>query len=132
MRRRLAADTDRRAQRGVRQDMAFGHPRMTAPLPPPRIAQVAPPLERVPPLAYGGTERVVHELTSELVRRGHEVTVFASGDSEVPGRLVPTVAKALRPAGIEADSGGWFAATVKMVAEQADEFDVIHSHLEWW
>jgi len=97
-----------------------------------RIAQVAPPIERVPPAAYGGTERVVHELTTELVRRGHDVTVFASGDSEVPCRLVPTVEKALRPAGIEADSGGWFATTVKMVAEQAAEFDVIHSHLEWW
>ena len=55
-----------------------------------RIAQVAPPIERVPPEMYGGTERVVHELIVELVRRGHEVTTFASGDSEVPGRLVPT------------------------------------------
>jgi glycosyltransferase involved in cell wall biosynthesis len=97
-----------------------------------RIAQVAPPIERVPPAAYGGTERVVHELTTELVKRGHDVTVFASGDSDVPCRLVPTVEQALRPAGIEADSGGWFATTVKMVAEQAEEFDVIHSHLEWW
>jgi len=97
-----------------------------------RIAQVAPPLERVPPLAYGGTERIIHELTTELVRRGHDVTVFASGDSEVPCRLVPTVDAALRPAGIEGDAGGWFAATVKQVVEHATEFDVIHSHLEWW
>ena len=97
-----------------------------------RIAQVAPPLERVPPLAYGGTERIIHELTTELVRRGHDVTVFASGDSDVPCRLVPTVDAALRPAGIEGDAGGWFAATVKQVVEQAAEFDVIHSHLEWW
>lgn len=97
-----------------------------------RIAQVAPPIERVPPAAYGGTERVVHELTLELVRRGHDVTLFASGDSDVPCRLVATVEEALRPAGIEADSGGWFATTVKMVAEQAADFDVIHSHLEWW
>lgn len=97
-----------------------------------RIAQVAPPLERVPPSAYGGTERIVHELTTELVRRGHDVTVFASGDSEVPGRLVPTVEKALRPAGVEGDAGGWFATTVQQVAEQATEFDVVHSHLEWW
>lgn len=97
-----------------------------------RIAQVAPPLERVPPSAYGGTERIVHELTSELVRRGHDVTVFASGDSDVPARLIPTVEAALRPAGIETDSSGWFAATVKAVLERATEFDVIHSHLEWW
>ena len=97
-----------------------------------RIAQVAPPLERVPPLAYGGTERIVYELTAELVRRGHDVTVFASGDSEVPGRLVPTVETALRPAGIERDAGGWFATTTQMVTDRADEFDVIHSHLEKW
>jgi glycosyltransferase involved in cell wall biosynthesis len=97
-----------------------------------RIAQVAPPLERVPPAAYGGTERVVDELTRQLVDRGHEVTTFASGDSEVAGRLVPTVERALRPAGIESDASGWFATTVKMVIEQAADFDVIHSHLEWW
>ena len=97
-----------------------------------RIAQVAPPLERVPPSGYGGTERIVHELTTELVRRGHDVTVFASGDSDVPGRLVPTVEQALRPAGIEGDAGGWFATTVQQVVEQAADFDVIHSHLEWW
>ena len=97
-----------------------------------RIAQVAPPVERVPPAAYGGTERVVHELTTQLVERGHDVTVFASGDSNVPGKLVPTVDRALRPAGIESDASGWFATTVKMVVEQGSEFDVIHSHLEWW
>jgi glycosyltransferase involved in cell wall biosynthesis len=97
-----------------------------------RIAQVAPPLERVPPEAYGGTERVVHELTTELVRRGHDVTVFASGDSDVPCRLIPTVDRALRPAGIEGDSGPWFAETMDMVAQHETEFDVIHSHLEWW
>ncbi|HUG30258.1 MAG TPA: glycosyltransferase family 4 protein [Candidatus Limnocylindria bacterium] len=97
-----------------------------------RIAQVAPPLERVPPLAYGGTERVIHELTSELVRRGHDVTVFASGDSDVPCRLIPTVDTALRPAGIEADARPLFASTVRAVTELATEFDVIHSHLEWW
>ena len=50
-----------------------------------RIAQVAPPIERVPPEGYGGTERVVFELIRELVARGHDVTTFASGDSEVPG-----------------------------------------------
>ena len=48
-----------------------------------RIAQVAPPLERVPPVAYGGTERIVHGLAMELAARGHEITVFASGDSDL-------------------------------------------------
>ncbi len=97
-----------------------------------RIAQVAPPLERVPPVAYGGTERIVHGLAMELAARGHELTVFASGDSDVPGTLVPTVDKALRPAGIEGDASGWFLATVQAVLERASEFDIIHSHLEWW
>jgi glycosyltransferase involved in cell wall biosynthesis len=97
-----------------------------------RIAQVAPPLERVPPVAYGGTERIVHELSTQLVARGHDVTVFASGDSDVPGRHIETVPTALRPAGSEDDPGGWFAATVNQVLERADEFDLIHSHLEWW
>ena len=69
-----------------------------------RIAQVAPPMERVPPLAYGGTERIVHGLVVELDRRGHAVTTFASGDSDVPGRLIATVPEALRPAGYTGDT----------------------------
>ncbi len=97
-----------------------------------RIAQVAPPLERVPPSAYGGTERVIHELTLELVRRGHDVTVFASGDSDVPARLIPTVDAAMRPAGVETDAKPLFVSTVQQVTERAAQFDVIHSHLEWW
>jgi glycosyltransferase involved in cell wall biosynthesis len=95
-----------------------------------RIAQVAPPLERVPPSAYGGTERIVHELTTELVRRGHEVTVFASADSIVPCRLVPTVETPLRPAGMEDDARPAFERTLEIVLEHAAEFDVIHAHLE--
>jgi glycosyltransferase involved in cell wall biosynthesis len=97
-----------------------------------RIAQVAPPLERVPPRGYGGTERVVHALVVELTRRGHEVTTFASGDSEIPGRHIPTVAEALRPAGFGGDSSGWFVATAMAVLERSAEFDVIHSHIEWY
>ena len=95
-----------------------------------RIAQVAPPFERVPPSAYGGTERIVHELTLELVRRGHEVTVFASGDSEVPGRLIPTVETAMRPAGIEIEGKPAMESTVEAVLAHGTEFDIIHSHLE--
>ncbi len=96
-----------------------------------RIAQVAPPLERVPPDRYGGTERVMHELIVELVGRGHDVTTFASGDSEVPGRHVPTVPVALRPAEFTDDPMGYFLTTMLAVLDRADEFDVIHSHLEW-
>ena len=96
-----------------------------------RIAQVAPPMERVPPLAYGGTERVVFELARELDARGHDVTTFASGDSDVPGRLVPIVPEALRPAGFSGDPSPYFYLTMRAVLDQAHEFDVIHSHLEW-
>ena len=96
-----------------------------------RIAQVAPPMERVPPKAYGGTERVVFELVKELDRRGHEVTTFASGDSEVPGRHVVTVPEALRPAGYTGDSLPYFNLTLLSVLDRIDEFDLIHSHLEW-
>lgn len=96
-----------------------------------RVAQVAPPLERVPPERYGGTERVVYELIVELDRRGHEVTTFASGDSEVPGRLVPTVPVALRPANVMDDPMAYFLSTILAVLDRQGEFDLIHSHLEW-
>jgi len=96
-----------------------------------RIAQVAPPLERVPPERYGGTERVMYELIVELVRRGHDVTTFASGDSEIPGRHIPTVPVALRPAEFKDDPMGYFFTTMLAVLDRQDEFDIIHSHLEW-
>lgn len=97
-----------------------------------RIAQVAPPIERVPPEGYGGTERVVHELVCELVRRGHDVTTFATGDSDVPGRLVPTVPRALRPGGFGGDISGYVMNTMLRVLDRQDDFDLIHSHLEWY
>jgi glycosyltransferase involved in cell wall biosynthesis len=96
-----------------------------------RIAQVAPPLERVPPTGYGGTERVVHALVTELVHRGHEVTTFASGDSAVPGTLVPVVPKALRPSGFGGDPWPQFCAELLEVLARESEFDLIHIHLEW-
>jgi glycosyltransferase involved in cell wall biosynthesis len=96
-----------------------------------RIAQAAPPFERVPPGAYGGTERIVHGLVLELDRRGHEVTTFASGDSSVPGRHIETVPKALRPIGYTGDSLPYMQQTLHAVLAHAHEFDVIHSHLEW-
>lgn len=97
-----------------------------------RIAQAAPPLERVPPEGYGGTERVVFELVRELTRRGHEVTTFASGDSDVPGHLIPTVPHALRPAGHGGDVSGHMLATMLQVLDHETEFDIVHSHLEWY
>lgn len=97
-----------------------------------RIAQVAPPIEPVPPRGYGGTERVVDALVTELHRRGHDVTTFASGDSAVRGALVPTVETALRPSGFGGDPGPWFLTTIEQVLERAHEFDVVHLHLEWF
>jgi glycosyltransferase involved in cell wall biosynthesis len=97
-----------------------------------RIAQVAPPLEAVPPLGYGGTERIVGELVVELDRRGHQVTTFASGDSHVPGRHVETVPLALRPIGFGDDPSASFRRTVELVLEQQDEFDLIHAHIDRW
>ena len=88
-------------------------------------------MERVPPTAYGGTERIVHGLVVELDRRGHEVTTFASGDSVVPGHHVATVPEALRPTGYLGDHAPWFQLTIREVVDRADQFDIIHSHLEW-
>ena len=94
-----------------------------------RIAQLAPLQESVPPAAYGGTERIVSWLTEELVHRGHDVTLFASGDSRTAARLVPVVPHALRPAAVR----DYQPATMLSVArafERAEEFDVIHAHLD--
>ena len=96
-----------------------------------RIAQVAPPMERVPPQAYGGTERVIAELVGELDRRGHEVTTFASADSIVPGRLIPTVSEALRLSTFDGDPSNYVLLTVQSLLDHASEFDIIHSHLDW-
>jgi glycosyltransferase involved in cell wall biosynthesis len=97
-----------------------------------RIAQVAPPLEAVPPIGYGGTERIVGELVVELDRRGHQVTTFASGDSKVPGRHVATVPQALRPLGFAEDPTEAFRATIELVLARQDEFDLIHAHVDSW
>jgi glycosyltransferase involved in cell wall biosynthesis len=97
-----------------------------------RIAQVAPPLEPIPPRAYGGTERVVGSLVEELHARGHEVTTVASGDSTVPGRLLPSVERALWPAGFGGDASPHFVATIETLLQHAHEFDLVHAHLEWY
>lgn len=97
-----------------------------------RIAQVAPPLETVPPAGYGGTERIVDELVHELDRRGHQMTTFASADSSVPGRHVPTVPSALRPIGRGDAPDSSFRRTVELVLDLQSDFDVIHAHLGLW
>jgi glycosyltransferase involved in cell wall biosynthesis len=97
-----------------------------------RIAQVAPPLESIPPAGYGGTERVIHELVTKLTRRGHQVTTFGPGDSEVPGRLIETVPYALRRRGFGGDPSPHLHETIQMVLALSGEFDVVHGHLEWF
>lgn len=95
-----------------------------------RIAQVAPLIESVPPRAYGGTERVVHYLTEALVAMGHEVTLFASGDSTTSAKLVPIVDRALRLHPAKPDPVIWHTLMVDRVRELCDSFDVIHFHMD--
>ncbi len=95
-----------------------------------RIAQIAPLFEAVPPKLYGGTERVVSWLTEELVRQGHEVTLFASGDSRTSARLVPCAPEALRLSGAR-DMLAPHVLMVERVAQMASEFDVLHFHLDY-
>jgi len=96
-----------------------------------KIAQVAPLFERVPPKAYGGTERVISYLTEELVRQGHDVTLFASGDSITAARLVPVIDQSLR---LDPSRQEWLIYHTMMldqVLAMADEFDVIHFHTDY-
>ena len=95
-----------------------------------RIAQVAPLYESVPPRLYGGTERVVAWLTDECVRRGHDVTLFASGDSETSARLVPIRPRALRLDGAASDAVWAHALELGEVFSRARDFDIIHCHVE--
>jgi glycosyltransferase involved in cell wall biosynthesis len=96
-----------------------------------RIAQVAPLAESVPPRLYGGTERVVAWLTDELIELGHDVTLFASGDSVTRAALVPVWPRALRLGRPRADPAAAQAALLEAVAQRAANFDVIHCHLDW-
>jgi glycosyltransferase involved in cell wall biosynthesis len=96
-----------------------------------RIAQVAPLYERVPPRLYGGTERVVSYLSEELVRRGHRVTLFASGDSLTGARLVSPVPRALRLDPQTRDPLAPHVIELSQVFERAAEFDLIHCHVDY-
>jgi glycosyltransferase involved in cell wall biosynthesis len=96
-----------------------------------RIAQVAPLAESVPPKLYGGTERVVSWLSEELVALGHDVTLFASGDSKTSGSLVPVIPRAIRLSRPRPDPFPAYAAQLDAIAEAATDFDVVHCHMEW-
>lgn len=95
-----------------------------------KIAQIAPPIESVPPKLYGGTERIVSYLTEELVAQGHDVTLFASGDSVTSAKLVPCCKQALRLDASVKDVIPYYMMMLDEVRRRADEFDILHFHID--
>ena len=95
-----------------------------------KIAQVAPLIESVPPRLYGGTERIVSYLTEELVGLGHDVTLFASGDSITSAELAPCCTRALRLDPTVRDTIPHFMLMIDKVRERAEEFDILHFHID--
>ena len=96
-----------------------------------RIAQVAPLYESVPPKQYGGTERVVSYLTEELVRQGHDVTLYASGDSITGARLIAPCPRSLRLDPQAVDHLAHHILMLEQVAADAPSYDVIHYHIDY-
>jgi len=96
------------------------------------IAQIAPLTEAIPPKLYGGTERVVHWLTEELVALGQDVTLFASGDSSTSARLEAQWPRALRLDGAVRDPNALHMMMLERVRQRADEFDFLHFHLDYY
>src|SRR5690242_2868440 len=96
-----------------------------------KIAQIAPLAESVPPRLYGGTERIVSYLTEELVDLGHDVTLFASGDSITNAVLEAVVPQALRLAPATVDPMLACTALLERAAACAEDFDVVHAHIDW-
>lgn len=97
-----------------------------------KIAQIAPLIESVPPRLYGGTERIVSYLTEELVEMGHEVTLFASGDSLTSANLVPCVPMALRLDKQVHDTIPYYMLMLDRVRQQAHNFDILHFHVDFF
>ena len=97
-----------------------------------KIAQIAPLMESVPPRFYGGTERIVSYLTEELVQLGHDVTLFASGDSVTSAELVPCTSQALRLDPDVRDVIPYYMVMLDKVNERAKEFDVLHFHVDFF
>jgi glycosyltransferase involved in cell wall biosynthesis len=95
-----------------------------------KIAQISPLAESVPPTLYGGTERVVSWLTEELVAQGHDVTLFASGDSRTSARLVPVTPRALRLDPTVREPLGYGVMQIEEVRRRAHAFDVLHFHID--
>jgi glycosyltransferase involved in cell wall biosynthesis len=97
-----------------------------------RIAQIAPLFEAVPPKLYGGSERVVYSLTEALVEMGHDVTLFASGDSTTSAKLDAPWPRSLR---LDPDIRDWvatYALMIEYVRQRAEQFDVLHFHIDYW
>jgi glycosyltransferase involved in cell wall biosynthesis len=97
-----------------------------------RIAQIAPLTESIPPKLYGGTERVVSWLTEELVGLGHDVVLFASGDSQTSAELEACWPRALRLDGSVRDPNGLHMSMLERVRQRADDFDLLHFHLDYY
>ena len=97
-----------------------------------RIAQISPLFEAVPPKLYGGTERVVYSLTEELVAMGHDVTLFASGDSITSAKLAPMRDRALRLDPTVKDWVALYNRMVELIYRRKDEFDVLHFHIDYF
>jgi glycosyltransferase involved in cell wall biosynthesis len=96
-----------------------------------KIAQIAPLMESVPPRLYGGTERVVSHLTEELVRLGHDVTLFASGDSITSASLISCATVALRLDPNVIDPIPYYMLMLDRVRRRAAEFDILHFHIDY-
>lgn len=97
-----------------------------------RIAQIAPLWFPIPPKKYGGIERIISFLTEELVKRGHEVTLFTSGDSKTKARLISVCPQSLIKAGYSWQDPFWNLENLSEVFSRAENFDIIHSHLDLW
>jgi glycosyltransferase involved in cell wall biosynthesis len=95
-----------------------------------RIAQVAPLMESIPPRLYGGTERVVSYLTEDLVAQGHQLTLFASGDSITAANLVPCCTQALRLDVAVSDVVPYYMLMLDKMRSRAAAFDVLHFHID--
>jgi glycosyltransferase involved in cell wall biosynthesis len=96
-----------------------------------RIAQVAPLYESVPPVSYGGTERIVSYLSEELIAQGHEVTLFASGDSVTKANLIASCEQSLRLNSSCPDPPAYHSVQLEQVSRNAPRFDIIHFHIDY-